>query len=87
MINTEETMTYEEREEWFCEQCKHHDTCGCVKIGNISRCLDIQESMYGWELGRQDTIEAIEGACMNGVTAEEKYKHVLDKIKELKEMG
>lgn len=59
-------MTYEEREADVCKSCGQLDVCGYYKRNLQRKCEYMQNVMYGWELGQQDTLDAVESFVSNG---------------------
>ena len=53
-------MTYEERQKWLCEQCRHHNDCAYRIRGLDATCVYAGQIMDGWELGQQDTADKAE---------------------------
>ncbi len=54
-------MTYEEREKELCKECSMKETCPYIPRKVEYKCQHLSDMMYGWELGRRDTInKAIE---------------------------
>ena len=62
-------MTYSERQKQICEECGQPETCGYVSRGLQSKCLYLQNVMYGWELGQKDTLDAVETCVDKGNSA------------------
>lgn len=50
-------MTYEERLKTLCRRCSTKETCGFIPRNLEHLCQHLSDIMYGWELGKQDTIE------------------------------
>ena len=59
-------MTYGERMNQLCTECRDNATCGYIERGLQRKCRTIELCMYGWELGQEDTIEAIESLIVEG---------------------
>ena len=54
-------MTYEERGKELCRECSMNKTCPYIPRKVEYKCQHLSDMMYGWELGRRDTInKAIE---------------------------
>jgi hypothetical protein len=59
-------MTYEERIETVCKECEQHKICG-YQLRNLQvKCDYLTNVGYGWKLGQQDTLEAIEECIDKG---------------------
>lgn len=59
-------MTYEEREADVCKVCGQSEVCGYYKRDLQRKCEYLQNVMHGWELGQQDTLDAVESFVSNG---------------------
>ena len=59
-------MTYKEREASICKVCGQEEICGYYKRDLQRKCEYLQNVMYGWELGQQDTLDAVESFVSNG---------------------
>ena len=49
-------MTYEERKATLCKECGQEEVCGFYLRSIQDKCEYLQNVMYGWELGQQDTL-------------------------------
>lgn len=58
-------MTYQERAAELCEKCGQLEVCGYYKRDLQRKCEYLQNVMYGWELGQQDTLDAVESFVSN----------------------
>lgn len=85
-------MTYEERQAAVCKQCHSQRAieCGFVSRGLENKCSYLQDVMDGWELGQQDTKEAMMKDAVeatlwrNNLIRQKKITHPLhvgDKVK------
>ena len=59
-------MTYKERETDVCRVCSQSEVCGYYKRDLQRKCEYLQNIMYGWELGQQDSLDAVESYVSNG---------------------
>ena len=59
-------MTHKEREADVCMGCGQADVCGYYKRDLCRKCEYLQNVMYGWELGQEDTLEAVESYASKG---------------------
>ena len=59
-------MTYQERAAELCEKCEQLEVCGYYKRDLQRKCEYLQNVMYGWELGQQDTLDAVESYADRG---------------------
>lgn len=59
-------MTYQERIAELCEKCGQSEVCGYYIRGMQYKCNYLQNVMDGWELGQQDTLDAVEDYVSNG---------------------
>ena len=59
-------MTYMERESAVCKECGQADVCGYYARDLQRKCVYLQNVMYGWELGQEDTLEAVENYVDRG---------------------
>ena len=50
-------MTYEEREEQICRECRMKETCPYIPRKMEYKCQHLSDMMYGWELGWQDALD------------------------------
>ena len=50
-------MNYEEREKQLCNNCAAKENCSYISRNLESKCSFIETTMYGWELGWQDSID------------------------------
>ena len=62
-------MTYKERIKAICEECGQSEACGHYLRDLQRKCEYLQNVMYGWEMGHQDTIEAVEDYVDKGNSA------------------
>ena len=59
-------MTHKEREADVCMGCGQAVVCGYYKRDLRRKCEYLQNVMYGWELGQQDTLDAVESYADKG---------------------
>lgn len=50
-------MTYEEREKTLCNNCEAKENCSYISRNLERKCSFQETTMYGWELGWQDSID------------------------------
>ena len=50
-------MTYEERERQICRECRENVKCPYTSRNLEYKCQNLSDTMYGWELGWQDSID------------------------------
>ena len=50
-------MTYEEREKQLCNNCEAKENCSYISRNLERKCSFQETTMYGWELGWQDSID------------------------------
>ena len=50
-------MTYEEREKQLCNNCEAKENCSYISRNLERKCSFKETTMYGWELGWQDSID------------------------------
>ena len=50
-------MNYEEREKILCNNCEAKENCSYISRNLERKCSFKETTMYGWELGQQDTID------------------------------
>ena len=50
-------MTYEERENHFCDNCEAKENCSYISRNLERKCTFKETVMYGWELGYKDALE------------------------------
>ena len=53
-------MTYKERITALCKECGDSEVCGYYLRSLQDKCEYLQAVGYGWELGQQDTLDAVE---------------------------
>ena len=59
-------MTYQERAAELCEKCGQSEVCGYYIRDMQHKCEYLQNVMYGWELGQEDTLDTVESFVSNG---------------------
>ena len=55
-------MTYEERIAEICDNCIYDMSCSLQEKGKETYCRNIEQTLGGYKLGQQDTLEEIEKA-------------------------
>ena len=77
-------MTYTERINNICDTCGQSEVCGYYFHNAQRRCEYLQAFSYGWKLGQEDTIAAVEDYVDRGNSAftEEFMTGLRESIKE-----